>query len=386
MEAFSKYHPSIAVNMAHLRLTDISKFFGNTEVVSHIDLDVADGEFIVLVGPSGCGKSTLLRIIAGLERADSGEIIIDGKSVDHLQPAARNIAMVFQNYALYPHMTVFQNLAFGLQMQKTPRAEIDRRVAAVAKILKLENLLNRKSKALSGGQQQRVALGRAIVRHPTLFLFDEPLSNLDAKLRVAMRRELIKLHKKLGTTMIYVTHDQVEAMSMGDRLAVLKDGKIQQIGKPLEIYRQPATLFVAGFIGSPPINLFECKLLEKNGQLFAATESFELQVPESFNTLFREADLPEKRMILGIRPEDIMEKRGGADQPLMPYISGEVEFLEPLGSEVYAACRKDNQEFVVRLSSRTLIQADQKAEFAFDLSRAHFFHPLNGTAFSAIHN
>ncbi len=361
--------------MANLRLINITKFFGTVPAVSDVNLEVTDGEFIVLVGPSGCGKSTLLRLIAGLETDHAGEIIIDGNNINHVPPKNRDIAMVFQNYALYPHMTVYQNMAFGLKMRKISKEEIDNRVLEAAKILKLQDLLNRKSKALSGGQQQRVALGRAIVRKPKLFLFDEPLSNLDAKLRVAMRGELIKLHKKLGTTMIYVTHDQVEAMSMGDRLVVLHEGKVQQIGKPLGIYEHPANLFVAGFIGSPPMNLFHCKIRKDAQRFTIVTDDFELTLPDTFLQVIKSSNLPDNRVILGVRPEDIHEMRPEICPPLKQQISARIEYIEPLGSEVFATCTSGKHEFIVRFSAKTDIHPDQKIKLVIDMERSCFFHP-----------
>src|SRR5438477_9607402 len=255
--------------MAKVQLRDVSKSYAGSEVIHGIDAEVADGEFIVIVGPSGCGKSTLLRMVAGLEEITSGEIVIGDRVVNKLEPKDRDIAMVFQNYALYPHMTVYDNMAFGLKMRKFPKPEIEKRVQDAADILGIRELLKRKPRQLSGGQRQRVAVGRAIVRHPQVFLFDEPLSNLDAKLRVQMRVELKRLHDRLETTAIYVTHDQVEAMTLGDRVVVMKDGWIQQVGEPLELYGKPTNRFVAGFIGSPAMNFAEVTIAEANGVLWA---------------------------------------------------------------------------------------------------------------------
>ncbi|HHW15219.1 MAG TPA: sn-glycerol-3-phosphate ABC transporter ATP-binding protein UgpC, partial [Firmicutes bacterium] len=265
--------------MASVTLKGVSKRFGNVTAVDNVNLEIADREFVVLVGPSGCGKTTTLRMVAGLEEITEGEIYIGERLVNDVAPKDRDIAMVFQNYALYPHMNVYDNMAFALKIRKVRRDEIDRRVRAAAQLLGIENLLDRKPKALSGGQRQRVALGRAIVREPKVFLMDEPLSNLDAKLRVQMRSELSKLHNRLQTTVIYVTHDQTEAMTMGDRIVVMKDGKVQQVGTPLDIYEHPANVFVAGFIGSPAMNFFQVRLDEANGQLFADFGSFRLPLP-----------------------------------------------------------------------------------------------------------
>ena len=275
--------------MADLQLKNVSKIYtGNICAVAPTSVDIEDGEFVILVGPSGCGKSTLLRLIAGLETVSQGEIHIGGRLVNNVAAKDRDIAMVFQNYALYPHMTVYQNMAFGLKMRKFPKPEIDRRVRQAAERLGLTTFLERRPQVLSGGQRQRVAVGRAIVRQPKLFLFDEPLSNLDAKLRVSMRAELIKLHKLLAATMIYVTHDQVEAMSMGDRLIVLKDGVVQQIGAPLEIYNRPANQFVASFMGSPPMNFLNCTLTERDGTLLLHNAAVELKLPPSKAISFRQ--------------------------------------------------------------------------------------------------
>src|SRR6266571_6495600 len=297
--------------MADLQLKGVSKIYpGNVCAVAPTSVEIEDGEFVILVGPSGCGKSTLLRMIAGLETISEGEVRIGGRLVNNVPAKDRDIAMVFQNYALYPHMTVYENMAFGLKMRKLPKSEIDDRVRRAVDILGLDDFLDRRPKALSGGQRQRVAVGRAIVRQPKLFLFDEPLSNLDAKLRVSMRAELKKLHKQLEATMIYVTHDQVEAMSMGDRLIVLKDGIVQQIGAPLEIYDRPANQFVASFIGSPPMNFVNCSIGEHEGQLFLTGDGLQVKLPPKSRAVLSEAGSSENSsMVLGIRPEDISERR-----------------------------------------------------------------------------
>ncbi len=352
--------------MADLKLKDVSKTYPtNIRAVAPTSVEIGDGEFVVLVGPSGCGKSTLLRMIAGLETVSGGEIRIGGTLVNNVPAKDRDIAMVFQNYALYPHMTVYENMAFGLKIRKLPKSEIDSRVRRAVDILGLNDFLHRKPKALSGGQRQRVAVGRAIVRQPKIFLFDEPLSNLDAKLRVSMRAELIKLHKTLAATMIYVTHDQVEAMSMGDRLIVLKDGVVQQIGAPLEIYNCPANQFVAGFIGSP--------LLIADG--------LQVKLPAKKRVSLSEVGSSENRaVVLGIRPEDISERRlynGPIDDNV---IEVRVDFLEPLGSEVLATCSLAEREIIVRLNSRTAAKADETIELVLDMERAKLFDPATGDA------
>ncbi len=367
--------------MANLQLNSVSKIYpGNICAVSPTSVDIEDGEFVILVGPSGCGKSTLLRMIAGLETISQGEISIGGRVVNDVQAKDRDIAMVFQNYALYPHMTVYENMAFGLKMRKYPKAEIDRRVRQAAKTLGLTGFLERRPKALSGGQRQRVAVGRAIVRQPKLFLFDEPLSNLDAKLRVSMRAELIKLHKLLAATMIYVTHDQVEAMSMGERLIVLKDGVVQQIGAPLEIYNHPANQFVASFIGSPPMNFLEGTLAERDDALFLNDSDLQLKLPESKSVNLRHVAVGRRKLVLGIRPEDIYERQlynGPIDGNT---ITARVDFLEPLGNEVLATCALGERELIVRLSPRTQTQSDQPLDLVFDMEQAKLFDPDTGAA------
>jgi multiple sugar transport system ATP-binding protein len=367
--------------MADLQLKNVSKIYdGDICAVAPTSIEIEDGEFVILVGPSGCGKSTLLRMIAGLETVSRGEIHIGGRVVNNVPAKDRDIAMVFQNYALYPHMTVYQNMAFGLKMRKYPKPEIDRRVRQAAETLGLTTFLDRRPKALSGGQRQRVAVGRAIVRQPKLFLFDEPLSNLDAKLRVSMRAELIKLHKLLAATMIYVTHDQVEAMSMGDRLIVLKDGVVQQIGAPLEIYNRPANQFVASFIGSPPMNFINCTLVEGDGMLLIHEPALQLKLPASKATSLR-SRLGERRdLVLGIRPEDIYERQT-YDRPVEgnAFMAG-VEFLEPLGNEVLATCALGAHELVVRLSPRTTARSGESVELVVDMEQARLFEPSTGEA------
>jgi multiple sugar transport system ATP-binding protein len=370
--------------MADLQLKGVSKIYpGNICAVAPTSVDIKDGEFVILVGPSGCGKSTLLRMIAGLETVSQGEIYIGGRLINNVPAKDRDIAMVFQNYALYPHMTVYENMAFGLKMRKLPKSEIDGRVRKAVDILGLNNFLDRRPKALSGGQRQRVAVGRAIVRQPKLFLFDEPLSNLDAKLRVSMRAELIKLHKRLDATMIYVTHDQVEAMSMGDRLIVLKEGIVQQIGAPLEIYDHPANQFVASFIGSPPMNFINCALLEREGQLFLTGDGLHVKLPaEKKAALSKVVGNGSFPIVLGIRPEDFSERRltydgGAADSNV---IQARVNFLEPLGSEVLATCSLGTQEVIVRLSPRSGVKSDEMIELVLNMEHARLFDRKTGEA------
>ena len=368
--------------MADLQLRGVSKIYpGNIRAVAPTSVEIEDGEFVVLVGPSGCGKSTLLRMIAGLETISQGEIHVGGRLINNVPAKDRDIAMVFQNYALYPHMSVYDNMAFGLKMRKLPKAEIDNRVRAAADILGMHNFLDRRPKALSGGQRQRVAVGRAIVRQPKLFLFDEPLSNLDAKLRVSMRAELIKLHKRLKATMIYVTHDQVEAMSMGDRLIVLKDGIVQQDGAPLEIYDRPANQFVASFIGSPPMNFINCSLVEHDNHLFLTGEGLHVKLPaqrkEAPKELGSGGNLP---LVLGVRPENIFERQsyhGVVDGNL---IKARVNFLEPLGSEVLATCSLGQHEIIIRLNPRTRAKSDEVIELVLDVERVTLFDPATGEA------
>src|SRR5579863_292021 len=316
--------------MARVVIRNLNKMYDEVHAVIDVNLDIKDQEFVVLVGPSGCGKTSTLRMVAGLESITSGHISIDETIVNDLPPMDRDIAMVFQNYALYPHMSVYDNMAFGLKMRKFEKPEIAKRVQEAAEILGIEQLLKRKPRQLSGGQRQRVALGRAIVRHPQVFLFDEPLSNLDAKLRVQMRVELKKLHERLGTTAIYVTHDQVEAMTLGDRVVVMRDGFVQQVGEPLELYNEPANRFVAGFIGSPAMNFAQVRIAAENGSLWATSEGIRIKVPAE-----RTADLARyagNEVTLGIRPEDLRIVSDGDPGDLC--IDGAVEVIERLGSEI----------------------------------------------------
>jgi multiple sugar transport system ATP-binding protein len=332
-----------------------------------VDLVVADRELLVLVGPSGCGKSTVLRLIAGLESVSAGSISIGERVVDQLPPKERDIAMVFQSYALYPHMTVRQNLEYGLRMRKVPEPQRRELVAEAAEILGLTELLARRPKELSGGQRQRVAVGRAIVRKPAVFLFDEPLSNLDAKFRMQMRAEIVKLQKRLATTTVYVTHDQVEAMTMGSRIAVMNHGRLQQVGSPLEVYRRPANLFVAGFVGSPPMNFLEVTV--SGGGAALAAGDFELPVPEPLRPAL--AGDEGRRLVAGIRPESVAE--AGAGFRHGSRLAAEVELSEPLGPEVVVHARRGAQRLIAKMGPRTVPQPGSPIELELDLDALHLF-------------
>jgi multiple sugar transport system ATP-binding protein len=324
--------------MAQVIYDHVTKRFDGVIAVNDLFIEIRDGEFLVLVGPSGCGKTTALRCLAGLEEVTSGDIIIGDRVVTNVPPKDRDIAMVFQNYALYPHMTVYDNMAFGLKLRKVPKQEIDRRVKEVAEMLGIQELLNRKPRQLSGGQRQRVALGRAIVREPQVFLMDEPLSNLDAKLRVQTRGELIKLQRRLGVTTIYVTHDQVEAMTMGHRIAVMNQGVLQQLDTPENLYEHPANLFVATFIGSPAMNIYPAHVSSMNGTLAFTTDELTLEVPADKRS--RLADYTNREVLVGIRPEDMRVLAGDeTDHPELPVIHLPVEIVEPLGSETLVHLR-----------------------------------------------
>lgn len=339
-------------------------------VVQDVDLDIRDGEFLVLVGPSGCGKSTTLRMVAGLEEITSGDIYIDGRRVNDLSPKDRDIAMVFQNYALYPHMNVYENMAFGLRLRKLGSSEIEERVQNAARLLKIEPFLLRKPKELSGGQRQRVAMGRAIVRRPKVFLMDEPLSNLDAKLRVQMRAELQKLHRTLGVTTIYVTHDQTEAMTLGHRIVLMRDGIIQQIDTPLNIYERPANQYTAGFVGSPPMNFIVACVVAERERLFIQSSGFKVPVPEAATRPLYE--FRDKEVVFGIRPESIKES-GVGDIPGTARFRATVEVLEEMGSEVflYLSCGADS--LVARVDAHTTARVGTQADLSFDLSKMHVF-------------
>jgi multiple sugar transport system ATP-binding protein len=359
--------------MAEVALRQIVKEFEKTPAVRGIDLDIADKEFIVLVGPSGCGKSTTLRMIAGLEEATSGEIWIGGDLVNDVPPKDRDIAMVFQNYALYPHMTVYENMSFGLKLKKFPKSEIKARVDNAARILDITDLLERRPKQLSGGQRQRVAMGRAIVRNPKVFLFDEPLSNLDAKLRVQMRTEIKKVHQKVMTTTVYVTHDQVEAMTLADRVVVMNQGRIDQIGAPNELYHHPRTKFVAGFIGSPAMNFIPCRLEENAGALSARlSDTLALRIPEERTARYRPH--AGKPLILGLRPEHIIETRGAAG-PGQQEFSAVLDVVEPMGMETMVYFMVEGTEVCGRVEPAAAGEPGQSMRLVADLRHMHLIDP-----------
>jgi len=363
--------------VAKVVLENVTKRFGDVVAVKDANIDIPDREFVVLVGPSGCGKSTTLRMVAGLEEVTEGNIYIGDTLVNDIPPKDRDIAMVFQNYALYPHMDVYNNMAFGLKLRKFPKDEIDRRVKEAARILGIENLLHRKPKELSGGQRQRVAVGRAIVREPKVFLMDEPLSNLDAKLRVQMRAELSKLHNRLQTTIIYVTHDQVEAMTMGDRIVVMKDGVIQQIGAPLEIYHKPKNIFVAGFIGSPAMNFVEVVIRkDEQGRYWVEHEAFKLRIPDE---KVRELqDLPkyvDKKAVFGIRPENIEDAAIVPDGREDATFVANVDVVEPMGAEIFAYLNLGDQSVVARFDPASTVQDGQQVRVYFQMEKMYLFDP-----------
>jgi multiple sugar transport system ATP-binding protein len=361
--------------MASVTLQELSKRFDKVTAVNQINLEIPDKEFVVFVGPSGCGKTTTLRMIAGLEETSDGTILIGERVVNDVPPKDRNIAMVFQNYALYPHMDVYKNMAFGLKLRRTPKPEIDRRVREASRILGIEELLDRKPRQLSGGQRQRVAVGRAIVRQPEVFLFDEPLSNLDAKLRVQMRSELIKLHYQLEATMIYVTHDQVEAMTMGDRIVIMNNGEIQQVGAPMEVYDQPINMFVAGFIGSPAMNFFQGKLTAQNSDLFVDLGKFTVKLPKS--QINRFGNHVNQRVVFGIRPENISD-REEAGEHQQERVPAKVNVVEPLGSEVIVELSAGDHTFVGRLDPTTTARPMHEMAVYFDMGRFHLFDAETG--------
>ena len=359
--------------MASLSLRGIYKrYSGGVVAVSDFNLEIADKEFIVLVGPSGCGKSTTLRMIAGLEEISDGELYIDDRLVNEVAPKDRDIAMVFQNYALYPHMTVFENMAFGLKLRKTPKDEIKRRVEEAARILDIEHLLDRKPKALSGGQRQRVALGRAIVREPKVFLMDEPLSNLDAKLRVQMRTEIGKLHHRLQTTFIYVTHDQTEAMTMGSRIVVMKDGIIQQVDTPSNLYMNPCNMFVAGFIGSPQMNFINAMVVKRDDGIWLEFGKSAVKLPEG-----RVANLDSsyigKEVIMGIRPEDLHDEESYLSAMPDSVVNADVEITEMMGAETYLYLLIEGTQFVARVNPRSNVKPNDKMKIAFEGNKIHLF-------------
>lgn len=355
--------------MATVSLQNIGKVYdGGVRAVDNANIEINDQEFVVFVGPSGCGKSTTLRMIAGLEDITEGDLYIDGKRVNDIPPKDRDIAMVFQNYALYPHMTVYDNMAFGLKIRKFDKEDIKKRVDQAAKILDIEELLDRKPKALSGGQRQRVAVGRAIVRQPKVFLFDEPLSNLDAKLRVQMRAEISSLHNRLKATMIYVTHDQVEAMTMADKIVVLKDGLIQQIGSPLELYNDPANRFVAGFIGSPPMNFINVSVTEEGGRILIDEGDFKLTLPEPQAKLLKE--YVGKQVVFGIRPEDLdYVEKGETDIAFKTNVG----VIEPLGAEIHVYVNTAKHQAIARVNPNVQLEVGKEIYLFPHLEKAVFF-------------
>ncbi len=357
--------------MAEVTLENVTKVYpGDVVAISDVNLNVADMELVVLVGPSGCGKSTTLRIIAGLEQATRGNVKIGGHTVNQVPPKDRDIAMVFQNYALYPHMTVYKNMAFGLKLRKYPRQEVEKRVSEAAALLGIQDLLDRKPRALSGGQQQRVALGRAIVRQPAAFLFDEPLSNLDAKLRVEMRAELSRLHHRLGTTMIYVTHDQVEAMTLGDRIAVMHEGVIQQLDTPLVLYNRPVNRFVAGFLGTPPMNFLHGRLEGGDDKILFNEGSARLELPRWAK--YGAEALSGREAVFGARPEDISIAQGpGAMQ-------AKVNVVEPLGNEMIVHLSTQYHDLICKAPSDKHIAVDNEVSLIFDIDKTHLFDPEAG--------
>jgi len=364
--------------MAEVRFEQVTKRFGDVTAVNNLSLEIPDKEFLVLVGPSGCGKSTILRLLSGLEEVNEGNIYIGDRLVNNVPPKDRDIAMVFQSYALYPHMSVYNNMAFGLSLRKTPKAEIERRVREAARVLGIEDLLKRKPRQLSGGQRQRVALGRAIVREPAAFLFDEPLSNLDAKLRVQTRAELSKLHQRLGTTFIYVTHDQIEAMTMASRIAVMNDGVLQQVGQPQELYERPDNLFVAGFIGSPAMNLFEVTVRGDQNQTYLDADSFRVAVPSTKVAML----LPYsgKKIIFGLRPEHIHVPEFMPPGTIAAPVQARVDVTELMGHEYYLYLLNGEKHFLARVDARTMPRPGQDIEVVFNIAHMYAFDPVTGKA------
>ncbi|MBU1726702.1 MAG: sn-glycerol-3-phosphate ABC transporter ATP-binding protein UgpC [Candidatus Omnitrophica bacterium] len=358
--------------MAQVSLRNVSKVFpGGVRSVDRVNLGVENKEFMVLVGPSGCGKSTTLRMIAGLEEISEGDIFIGNKKVNDVPAKDRDIAMVFQNYALYPHMTVFENMSFGLRLRHLPKKEINQRVSEAAEILGIKRLLQRRPKELSGGERQRVAVGRAIVRKPMVFLFDEPLSNLDAKMRVQMRTEIHKLHIRLQTTIIYVTHDQIEAMTMGDRIAVMKDGVLQQCADPIFVYDKPKNKFVAGFIGSPPMNFMNGKITKKEGKIYFDEGKVRVKVVEDMYP--KMLPYAGKEVVFGIRSEDIYDKLFVSEAPPENVVRVNCEVYEPMGSEVYLYLNTGKHTFIARVGAHDRPKVNQDMDLVFDMSKVHFF-------------
>jgi multiple sugar transport system ATP-binding protein len=357
--------------MASVKFDHVYKRFGEVTAVNDLDIEIEDKEFLVLVGPSGCGKTTALRCLAGLEDITEGKIYIGNQVVNDVAPKDRDIAMVFQSYALYPHMSVYDNMAFGLKLRKYPKDEIKRRVDEAAGILGIEALLERKPRQLSGGQRQRVALGRAIVREPKVFLLDEPLSNLDAKLRVQTRTEITKLHQKLQTTFIYVTHDQVEAMTMASRIAVMNYGVLQQIDTPQSLYDSPDNLFVAGFIGSPAMNFFDGKMRKDGNDIFVDTDGFSAKVPDNRVATYEPYD--GKSVVFGLRPEDIYDPKYEAPDIIGERVTASVEVTELMGNEIFVFLKSGDQDFVARVDPRTNFRMGDKVEITFNMGNMHIF-------------
>ncbi|HEV8340295.1 MAG TPA: sn-glycerol-3-phosphate ABC transporter ATP-binding protein UgpC [bacterium] len=364
--------------MAKVQLENLTKTFGIVKAVNDVTLEIPDKKFTVLVGPSGCGKTTCLRLVAGLEEATAGNIYIGERRVNDVPPKDRDIAMVFQNYALYPHMSVYDNMAFGLRLRKYPKSEIDRRVREAAGMLGIQGLLGRKPKQLSGGQRQRVALGRAIVREPQVFLMDEPLSNLDAKLRVETRAEIKKLHARLQTTTIYVTHDQVEAMTMGDQIVVMSDGLVQQVDQPLTLYEKPANLFVAGFIGSPAMNFLRTKLVQRDGALEVDAGAFRLPVPIDVASTAKQ--WVGQDVVFGIRPEDIQDRALWRDAPQEWTVRATVDVHEPIGSDIILYLTLGEHTVIARVDAHSEARMGKPAEVVFNMRKLHLFSPETSQA------
>ena len=368
--------------MASVNFEHVYKRFGDVVAVNDLDIKVLDKEFLVFVGPSGCGKTTSLRLLAGLEEISDGRIMIGDRVVNDVPPKDRDIAMVFQSYALYPHMSVYDNMAFGLKLRKVPKAEIDKRVKQAAEILGIAQLLDRKPRQLSGGQRQRVAVGRAIVRDPAVFLFDEPLSNLDAKLRVQTRAEISKLHQRLGTTFIYVTHDQVEAMTMATRIAVMKDGLLQQVDSPQNLYDHPGNVFVAGFIGSPSMNFFDATLVEQDGKMFIDAGSFKLPIPESKRTQY--IAQKGRTIIFGIRPDDVHAANFAPPGITPAPLKADVDVTELMGNEIFLYLLTGKKQFIARVDPRTHARAGESIDLIVNMDNMHLFDPQTEMTLDAL--
>ena len=365
--------------MAEIRLVNVTKRFGDVVAVNNIDLKAEDKQFVALVGPSGCGKTTTLRMIAGLETLTEGKIYIGDRDVSNVSPKNRDIAMVFQNYALYPHMNVYKNMSFGLTLRKFPKKDIEQRIMEAATILEIGDLLKRKPKELSGGQRQRIAIGRAIVRKPKSFLFDEPLSNLDAKLRVQTRGELAKLHERLQTTIVYVTHDQVEAMTLADVIVIMNSGNIMQKGPPMDVYNNPKNLFVAGFIGSPSMNFLKATAIKKNDRILIRGDSFTFSVPESKQDRYEKA--VNREIFLGIRPEHIFDKELRGTFPGGEELKATVEVYEPMGAQVVLRARLGKNQIVASVDPNTRARVHDSIDFIVDTRNIHLFDPKTEKAY-----